>query len=134
MTKKPSESLENFGGRKQLSETELEYMKVIWAHPNGITSDDIYKQFSNAKGTKSTILFRISEKGYVNLVRKGKHFVYTPQVTELEYKQALMRTKLKKTFGIGQLPDFIAAFCGKKQLSAEQLQRTKQFLKELEDE
>lgn len=134
MAKRTLEALEFFGDRKPLSKTELDYMKVIWAHPEGISSDDIYAQFPNAKGTKSTILFRISGKGYVNLVREGRHFVYIPQVTELQYNQALMQLKLKKTFGVSQLPDFIAAFCGRNQLSAEELHRVKEFIEELENE
>lgn len=133
MTKKMLESLENFGGRKPLSETELAYMRVIWAHPEGISSDEIYSKFTHAPGTKSTILFRISEKGYVELVRRGRHFLYTPQVTELQYHQAVMQTKLKKTFGFSCFPDFIAAFCGKKGLTEEERKRVKEFLKELED-
>lgn len=134
MTKKPLEEMEFLGGRKPLSETELTYMKVIWANPQGISSDDIYSHFPNAKGTKSTILFRISEKGYVNVEREGRHFLYTPQVTELQYHQALMQTKMKKTFGISQLPDFIAAFCGKQKMSEEALRRVEDFIKDLEDE
>lgn len=133
MAKKPMEALEDFGGRKSLSETELAYMRVIWAHPEGISSDDIYSRFPKAQGTKSTILFRISEKGYVNLVRDGRHYLYTPQVTELQYNQALMRTKMKKAFGISQLPDFIAAFCGKSKLTKEQLEHVEEFLEDIEN-
>ncbi len=132
MLKKPL--LEALDGRPPLSETELEYMKVIWAHPKGISSNDIYCRFPKAQGTKSTILYRISEKGYVNLVREGRHFLYTPQITQLQYNQAIMQEKLKKSFGISQLPNFIAAFCGKKNLSEEQINRVKNFLKELENE
>ena len=134
MTKQPLRPLEFLEGRKPLSETELSYMKVIWDHPEGISSDDIYSYFPHAKGTKSTILFRISEKGYVDTIRYGRHFLYKPRITELEYRQAIMKEKMKKTFGISQLPDFIAAFCGKKKISGEELQRIKEFIKELEDE
>jgi len=134
MSKKPQEPLEFLEGRKPLSETELDYMKVIWEHPEGISSDNIYRLFPKAKGTKSTILFRISEKGYVNVVREGRHFLYKPQITKLEYYQALMRDKMKKNFGFSQLPDFIAAFCGKQHPSKETLQRVEDFIKELENE
>ena len=33
MAKTPLEPLEFLGNRKPLSETELEYMRVIWNHP-----------------------------------------------------------------------------------------------------
>lgn len=134
MTRRTLTALEILDGRKPLSETELSYMRIIWNNPEGISSDDIYRQFASAAGTKSTILFRISEKGYVNLIRKGKHFLYTPKVTELQYNQALMQMKLKKTFGISQLPNFIVAFCGKQQPSDKELQRVQDFIKELENE
>ena len=61
MTKKALEPLEFLDGRKPLSQTELAYMKVIWKHPRGISSEDLYSRFQNPAGTKSTILFRNSE-------------------------------------------------------------------------
>ncbi len=134
MTKKALEPLEFLDGRKPLSQTELAYMKVIWKHPRGISSEDLYSRFPNAAGTKSTILFRISEKGYIKQIRSGRHFLYIPQVTELQYNQALIQAKLKKSFGISQLPYFIAAFCGKEQPTDQELQQIKTLIKELENE
>lgn len=128
------ESLEFLGGRKPLSEKELEYMRIIWNHPDGISSDEIYNHFQDAPGTTSAILCRISEKGHINVTRIGRHFLYKPQITEVQYNKAIMQTKLKKTFGISQLPNFIAAFCGKKKISQEQFERIERFLKELENE
>lgn len=134
MTRQPLKPLTFLGGRKPLSDTELMYMKVIWEHPEGISSDDLYRIFPNAQGTKSTILFRISEKGYVNVCREGRHFVYYPQITELQYNQALMQEKLKKEFGFSHMSNFIAAFCGKREFSKETLDKIDEFIKELENE
>lgn len=74
-----------------MSKTELAYMKVIWDNPDGISSDDIYRQFSKAAGIKSTILFRISDKGYVNLIRKGVHFLYTRKLQSCSTNKRLCR-------------------------------------------
>lgn len=134
MAKTPLEPLEFLGNRKPLSETELEYMKVIWSRPQGITSEEIYSMFPGAQGTKSTILFRISEKGYVNVTRDGVHYVYTPQVTERQYHQAIMRKNMKKAFGIANLPDFIAAFCGRKGLTENEAKKMEELIRELEDD
>lgn len=134
MAKTPLEPLEFLGNRKPLSEMELAYMRVIWGHPEGISSEEIYRKFPNALGTKSTILFRISEKGYVNVEREGVHYLYTPQVTEREYNQAVMRKKMKKTFGITKLPDFIAAFCGKKRLTDDEAKKMNELIRELEND
>ena len=38
MGRTPDETLDTLGGRKKLSEAELEYMNVIWEHPEGISS------------------------------------------------------------------------------------------------
>ena len=65
MGRTPDETLDTLGGRKKLSETELEFMNVIWEHPEGISSEDLYACFGQARGTKSTLLYRIAEKKYV---------------------------------------------------------------------
>lgn len=134
MTKQPQKPLEFLHGRKPLSETELAYMKIIWQHPEGVSSEEIYRLLPGAQGTKSTILFRISEKGYVDTIREGRHFMYRPLVTQLQYEQALMKEKMKKEFGFSKLPDFIAAFCGKREVSKETLEKIENLIKELEHE
>ena len=62
MGRTPDETLDTLGGRKKLSEAELEFMNVIWEHPEGICSEDLYACFGQARGTKSTLLYRIAEK------------------------------------------------------------------------
>ena len=37
MGRTPDETLDTLGGRKKLSEAELEFMNVIWGHPEGIS-------------------------------------------------------------------------------------------------
>ncbi len=75
---------------------ELEFMKLIWEHPEGISSEVIYsdKRFTQAQKTKSVILYNISEKGYVRNVQQGRHHIYFPVVARVEYEQALFKQKL----------------------------------------
>ena len=70
----------------------------------------------------------------MNVERDGVHYVYTPQVTERQYNQAIMQKKMKKTFGITKLPDFIAAFCGRKELTEEEAKKMEEMIRELEDD
>jgi len=121
-------------GIKKLSDTELEFMNVIWAHPEGITSEQIYSQFSQALGTKSTILHRISRKGLVNMVRSGRHHIYIPRITKQEYIQLFFLEKLRKEFRITTFEGMIAAFCGRTKLKKEERERVQQLLEELRDE
>ena len=128
------DTLEYLNGKKKLTNTELEYMQIIWSHPDGISSEAIYRHFTQAPGTKGAILYKISEKGYVHSVQKGRHHWYYPTITKLEYEQALLKQQLKNSMGYDSFGDLIAAFCGKKQLSKTQLDRIENFLEELEHE
>lgn len=134
MARKSEEPLDYLGGLKKLSATELEFMKFIWASPGGISSETIYEQFPQARGTKSTILYKISEKGYVKNRQIGRHHYYTANFSETEYEQAILRQQLKKTFGTASFEHLVAAFCGKKNLTERQLVRVKELLEELEND
>lgn len=134
MARTAEEPLDYLGGLKKLSATELQFMKFIWEHPEGISSEEIYEQFPQARGTKSTILYKISEKGYVQNRQCGRHHFYTANFSEAEYEQALLRQQLKKTFGDTSFEHLVAAFCGKKNLTQRQLVRVKELLKELEND
>lgn len=134
MARTSEEPLDYLGGLKKLSATELEFMKFIWANPGGISSEIIYEQFPQARGTKSTILYKISEKGYVENRQSGRHHYYTANFSETEYEQAILRQQLKKAFGTTSFEHLVAAFCGKKNLTDRQLVRVKELLKELEND
>ena len=126
--------LERIGGKKRLSATEMKFMEVIWAHPEGISSEEIYQRFPQARGTKSTILYNISEKGYVENRQEGLHHIYTPLVTRLEYEQALICQELEKSFGSSSFERLVAAFCGKESLTEKQKEKVRELMDEIEEE
>ena len=128
--KTPQKVLEPLGIRK-LSNMEMQFMDVIWEHPEGIKSEDIYAQFGQALGTKSTILHRISGKGLVTAVRSGKHHIYTPKITKEEYMRAFFREQLKQEFGITTLEELTAACCGKSKLGPEEKKQLERLLEAL---
>lgn len=134
MARGPEEPLSALGGLKKLSKTELEFMKFIWQHPDGIASEVIYEHFPQSRGTKSTILYNISEKGYVQNVQQGRHHIYTARLSESQYKQALIHQQLDKLFGDSSFERLVAAFCGKKKLSEEQAEKVRNLLRELEND
>ena len=134
MARLPEETLEALGGLKKLSPTEREFMQIIWAHPEGISSEVIYQQFPQARGTKSTILYNICEKGYAENRQEGRHHFYTACISETDYEKALIRQQLKKSFGDSSFERLVAAFCGTKTLSERQSQKINALLQELEEE
>ena len=70
---------------KRLSTTELKFMKVIWDHPEGILSEDIFECFDQARTTKSNILRALVKKGCAEVVKEGWHTRYFPKMTQEEY-------------------------------------------------
>ena len=113
---------------KKLSKTELEFMKVIWENSDGIRSKDIYEKFSQARGTKSTILHNIIQKGYVDTVKDGLHVIYTPKISKEEYEDMIMSQAINK------LEEMIASLFYKKKLSDEEIQTAKKFLEGIRDD
>ena len=136
MKRKKNDTLDYLDGRKKLSATELKFMEFIWEHPEGISSEQIYenKRFHQATGTKSTILYNISEKGYIRNVQQGRHHIYYPNVTKLEYEQAVIKQRLKRSFEQSSFTNLFASFFGKNELSEKQIKRIEQMLEEIENE
>ena len=120
-------------GIKKLSKTEQDFMEVIWEHPDGIKSEELYAKFDQALGTKSTILYRIVRKGLATTVRDGRHYIYIPKITQEEYNQAFFQDKLSREFGITSFEGLAAAFCGRTKLRPEEKERISQLLEELKD-
>lgn len=133
---KNNEKLQYLNGVRKLSSTERTFMELIWAHPEGINSEEIYKDesFHQSQGTKSAILFKINEKGYVRSVQQGRHHIYYPLFSRQEYDEAVMKQQLEKSFGSPSFLSLVASFCGKKNLTEKQIQRINQLLEDIKND
>ena len=104
---------------QSLSESEMEIMEVIWESAAPVTTAQLLKVFSH-KGwkaqTMSTFLSRLVEKGVLAVERRGKANLYTPAMTPEQYRQQEAAHVIDSMYH-GSLRDFLAAFCGGKQLS-----------------
>ena len=131
MTRKPQESLDFLGGLKKLTDSEYQIMNIIWNSSGGISSDEIYKMHLAPRGTISTILYKISEKGYVSKVQRGRHHIYTPLVQKIEYEQAIMNQRIKKNLGFNSLEQLMVSFCGINDSNEENIAKAKKLLEDL---
>lgn len=116
---------------KKLTKTEYKYMCIIWEHPEGIASNEIYKGFTQTMGSQSTILHRIVEKGYARSVQRGKSVYYYPQIPQIDYDRAMLNAELNKKMGINSINDLFAAFCGRKSLQDYEIQKLNNLIEEL---
>lgn len=125
--------LNSMGGKKPLSPMELEFMELVWKSPEGIRSEKVYEFFPQARGTKSTVLYNLSQKGYLEKQQEGLHYIYKPLVKKEEYQRALIQQRLEETFGDSSFERLVAAFCGKRELTSEQQEKLHALLKELRE-
>ncbi|WP_195986171.1 BlaI/MecI/CopY family transcriptional regulator [Clostridium sp. D33t1_170424_F3] len=88
---------------QQVSDSELELMKIIWA--NGGTA--LYAHIMDAleavgktwqKNTVITLLSRLVEKGLLKTRKIGRRNEYTALVTEADYQAAQTRLLLDKLY------------------------------------
>lgn len=136
MKLKNNEPLHYLGGVRKLSPTELGFMELIWEHPEGISSFELYAdpRFKQEQGTKSAILFKINEKGYVKTVQQGRHHIYYPLFSKQDYEQAIMKQKLENSFGNSSFLDLVASFCGKSRLTKQQAERINKLLEDIKND
>ena len=134
MARPAEELLEDLGGKKKLSATELEFMKFFWDNPEGVSSEELYRSFPQTRGTKSTLLYNMSEKGYVRGRQQGRHHIYTALVTREEYEQALLRQQVRSVFGDASIERLLAAFCGKKEIAPDTMARIRALLEDVDDD
>ncbi|MBJ8325123.1 CopY/TcrY family copper transport repressor [Streptococcus pacificus] len=82
---------------KSISDAEWEVMRVIWTFKE-TTSKEIIAVLSPKKewstSTIKTLLARLVEKGLVTSYRQGKHYIYSPLISEEEAQYS----ELKKSF------------------------------------
>lgn len=119
---------------EKLTATEYKYMCMIWEHPEGILSSEIYKEFPQTMGSKSSILHRIVQKGFARWVQKGRQVEYYPVIPQREYEQFLINRELERKMGISSIHALFAAFCGKQQLTAEEKEKLEQLVEEIASE
>lgn len=119
---------------KKLSPMEYKFMEFIWAHPEGVYSNEIYEAFPQTLGTKGAVLFHIKEKGFVSMRQQGKQTVYVPLISKRDYDRMAIEMRMKKKFGSGGLENLIAALCGKEKLSERQVERLYTLIDELKED
>lgn len=87
----------------QISDSELELMKIIWAGGGTALYAHIMDQLAAAgrqwqKNTVITLLSRLVEKGLLKTNKIGRRNQYTALVSETDYQAAQTQTFLNKLY------------------------------------
>jgi len=117
----------------QISQAELEVMKVLWASP-GIGASDVYDALESHKDwnirTVKTLLSRLVEKGALKTKADGRRFLYTPKISESDYKSGAATRFVDRVFG-GRAAPLVAHLADTKGLTPEDIEELEKLLGEL---
>ncbi|MGE6376260.1 BlaI/MecI/CopY family transcriptional regulator [Peribacillus muralis] len=114
----------------QISEAELEVMKIIWKHPNINTNEVIERVSKTSKWSPKTIqtmLLRLIKKGALNHYKEGRVFVYTPNVDKSDYLEIESRSFLERFYN-GTLNSMVLNFLEKDRMSEDEINELYQIL------
>ena len=107
---------------KKMTDTESEIMEVLWNSEIPMSAAELIDYFAQHHGkswkatTLATFLSRLSQKGLVDSVRKGRVPYYHPIQTRAAYMQSIAQEVLDTMYQ-GSVTKFFAALCGDTPLS-----------------
>lgn len=88
----------------QISDAELEIMKIIWSNPAEVTlfpyiMDELAERGKPCqKNTLIVLLSRLMNKGFLSAKKTGRRNEYTALISEEEYRTDQTRTFLDKIY------------------------------------
>ncbi|WP_025027102.1 BlaI/MecI/CopY family transcriptional regulator [Caldalkalibacillus mannanilyticus] len=116
----------------QISEAELEVMKIIWKH-HPINTNEVIEKLAKtttwSPKTIQTLLLRLLKKEALKNHKEGRVFVYTPNVAESDYVEVESHSFLKRFYD-GALNSMVLNFLEKDKLSDNEINELYQMLEE----
>ena len=110
-----------------ISDAELEVMKVIWKEKRAVTSLDVIAAFENKGWKKTTIgtfLTRLVDKKALSAEKKGKLYYYTPLISQKDYRKFQTKSLITSLYG-GSIKDFAVSLFEEQSISDEDIKELK---------
>lgn len=117
---------------KKLSDAELDVMLAVWQNRPPVLRSDLEEQLKShnwADTTVLTLLSKLVEKGYLSLERQGRRNLYTPLVSEQDYRRWANRSFLGKMYQ-SSLRRMVASLVESSDLTDRDLQELEEFITE----
>ncbi|MCI8381130.1 MAG: BlaI/MecI/CopY family transcriptional regulator [Lachnospiraceae bacterium] len=118
---------------QQLSDAELEIMKIVWENPSKVTLFPYIMEGLAARGrpcqknTLIVLLSRLMNKGYLNAQKIGRRNEYTTLISETEYQTAQTKNFVNKIYE-GNVNDLVCNLISGDLLSEEEYLELKKLL------
>ncbi len=119
---------------QQISDSELELMKIVWASGGTALYAQIMEELAKAgrawqKNTVITLLSRLVDKGLLKTSKIGRRNEYAALVTQTDYQTAQARTLLNKLYQ-GSAKGLVATLIQGELLSPADYEELKQYWEE----
>lgn len=117
---------------KKLSDAEMDVMLAVWQNRPPVLRSDLEEQLKShnwADTTVLTLLSKLVEKGYLSLERQGRRNLYTPLVSERDYRRWANRSFLGKMYQ-SSLRRMVASLVESSDLTDRDLQELEEFITE----
>ena len=120
---------------QQLSDAELEIMKIVWGNPGEVTLFPYILEALAARGrpcqknTLIVLLSRLMNKGFLSARKIGRHNEYTALIPEADYQRAQTRNFLDKLYE-GSAKGLVSALITGDLLTDEEYEELKKLLEE----
>ena len=116
---------------QQVSDSELELMKIVWAGGGTARYAQIMEELEKAgktwqKNTVITLLSRLVDKGLLRTSKIGRRNEYTALVTQGEYQAQQARALVGKLYA-GDARGLVATLIQGEMLSAEDYEELRRF-------
>ena len=120
---------------KKLGDAELEIMLTVWAAEepvtSGVVSDALKGRRDWALPAVVTSLNRLTEKGFLRCEKQGRVNLYSPLISERDYKASESWGILTRLFG-GSVSGLAAALYDGKAMGEKEIRELRAFLDQLE--
>lgn len=120
---------------QQISDAELEIMKIVWGNPSEVTLFLYIMEGLAAKGrpcqknTLIVLLSRLINKGFLSAKKIGRRNEYTSLVSETEYQTAQTKSFLNKIYE-GNAKGLVSTLISGDLLTDEEYEELKKLLEE----
>ena len=116
---------------QQVSDSELELMRIIWDNGGSALYAQIMEELvrtghSWQKNTVITLLSRLVEKGFLRVRKLGRRNEYTATVSEADYQTAQTQVLVNKLYA-GSAKGLVAALIRQEAISPGDYEELKRF-------
>ena len=117
-----------------ISDSELEFMKVLWKAGEAVNSQyisDAVEEKGWKRTTISTFLTRLVEKGVLSAEKRGKFYYYIPLISQKEYRKSQTKNLIANLYN-GSIKDFAVSLFEEQTISEEDLKELKAIFEDKE--